>query len=253
MGINCQRQFILRTAASPFIFGIMRLMDIVNHDMSALNDATAEHMNAVFAEFSSLNIKAEEDPESGVSWTAFHLGRDYFIGARDALNSKHLLTGASSVRAAIENISDMLYIFRDAKSTQKYAPTYVASGNAYKTAVKEAAAVDMLEVFASRTLKQANKWTSASIDDRLHVVGNFMATVYDMLSYFSHPNPAAIDFIGKPQLREAQIDLIHQGNCMTALFMMAIIINQGHISTVSLEELDATGREFGIEIVSSGT
>src|SRR5260221_12527249 len=105
------------------------------------------------------------------------------------------------------------------------------------------------EVFAKRKVKQVNKWAgNASIDDRLGDLSKSLTTVYDMFSYFSHPNPAAITYMRIPGLREGQLGLSQQVNCYVAVMLMAMCVTHGDIQSVSYDELIGLAKRLGAPI-----
>lgn len=231
-------------------------MDGIKTGIDDITNETSALIHKLALEFQQINVKLTDAPSLVALWIAFHLGREYFLGAKDALNNKRLLTGTTSVRASLENVADILYIFQTDANIQKYAPRYVGSITAYEKALKDAVAAGAKSVFADRKLKQANSWTGATIDDRLKAIlgthGAF-TTVYDMLSYFSHPNPVSINFIGKQWLREGQTNLVQQGNCMTAIVLMALVVNNSTLRSVSLTDLDKVGQRIGLVLIPPST
>lgn len=98
---------------------------------------------------------------------------------------------------------------------------------------------DMKDVFSNRLAKKVNNWAGgSSIDDRIKDLTPSLLTIYDMFSYFGHPNPASIAYMRIAGLKNGQLAISKSMNCHVAVVMMMIIVIHGDIESVSNEALD---------------
>lgn len=220
-----------------------------NEEIEGINTTVSDCIRRILIEFKGYELDSINDTERGVAYIAFHLGQEYFYAARDLLKKERVVGGGSLIRACIENQADIFYIFKNAENTKKYAQPYVESIESYSNAVVDMKAVTIDEVFKARMAKQVNKWTNASIEDRIKDAGASVATVYDMFSYFSHPNPAAITYMGNKNLRKKQINIMQQCNAMIAVALMTVVIKHANIRSVTYDELNTIGVEIGFPIL----
>lgn len=221
-------------------------MKDINPEVDQITKEVSVCMQKILLELGGYKLDPTAELEKGVVYISFHLGREYFLTTRDALNQQRVVGGGSVLRACFENLADLFYIFRTMERTNKYAKSYIDSIEVYRKAVLALHGKDIKKVFAERTTKQVNRWTNASIDDRIKDLSSSLMTIYDMFCYFSHPNPASITFMGIPGLREGQLNLAKQANCITSITLMAICINHSNIKSVTYDELDTLSRKLGI-------
>jgi hypothetical protein len=224
-------------------------MKPINPEIDQITKEVSVCVQKICSEFEGYKLNPSAEPKQGVVYIAFHLGREYFLTARDALKQKHVVGSGNVIRAAFENLADVFYIFKTEERTEKYAKKYVLSLEVYRQTMLGLHGSDIDEVFAKRKVKQVNKWAgNASIDDRLNDLSRSLTTVYDMFSYFSHPNPAAITYMGIPGLREGQLGLSQQVNCLVAVVLMAMCVAHGDIKSVSYDELNGLAKRLGTPI-----
>jgi hypothetical protein len=224
-------------------------MKYFNTDVDQITNEVSNCLQRIMIEFGDYKLDPINEPSKGVVYIGFHLGREYFLTTRDALSQGHVVGGGNVLRTCFENLADLFYIFRTHDRTDKYAKPYIESIEVYKRTMIDLHGKDMKKVFADRTAKQVNKWTNASIDDRVNDLSSSLMTIYDMFSYFSHPNPASITYLGIPGLRDGQTNLAKQANCITAITLMATCINHSDVKSVSYDELDTLSRKLGVGII----
>lgn len=202
------------------------------------DNVSAECTNLILKiadELKAAKIDPRHNYDCGAAMIAFLLGVDYFSSTRDDLARKRVISGGATLRCALENIIDLFYMYDD---TEEYAKRYVESMFRFKQIMMNAAGKSTKDLAVSRELKQANKWTDSSIEDRLKASGPAFINVYDMFSYFSHPNPGSITYSQSTQLRDKQLNLMKQANCMTALTLMGLLINHCPIKSVTHNDLN---------------
>jgi hypothetical protein len=192
------------------------------------------------------NIVPEADYQKGAALIVFRLGYEYFIVSSDALLKGLLIGGGSVVRTGLENVIDLFYIY---SKPDKYPKAYVESMSRFNEVMKNAATKGFDAITQSRELKQANKWTDASIEDRIKSSGGSFITVYDMLSYFGHPNPGSLTYVSNKKMKNGQLNLLKQANCMTVLSMMGVVLNHTGVTSVTVQELDTVARKLGTQLV----
>lgn len=226
-------------------------MQNLHPDIDLLMQDTATLMTKVNAEYDVLNINPQEDYLKGTAWIGFKIGFDYFMAARQSLIDEHLLSGTSLVRSGLENLGDLFYIYCAPKKQYKYAKAYVESTARYNGVMLIARAKGLDTVSKDRIMKQANKWTEATIEQRLEATGPSILTVYDMMSYFSHPNPAVVTYLQKPKLLHAQINIVKQCNCIAAISLMGLSINHANINNIEYTELNEISTKLGFPLMQS--
>ncbi len=214
-------------------------------DFKALNKDVANAVATVHNEFVDKKMQLTGDPYEVVSFIAFELGRDYFKGARLVLEDGELLTGTSAVRSGLENAADLFFIYIDKTKSAKRAKAYVDSIKTYRDEmIKAKLDLDAGNKVGSYSMKQVNAWTTSTITTRINAAGIAISTTYDMLSYFSHPNPAAITFLGNPRLLKGQLTIVHQANCVGALTLCSMAIRHCNLSSVTSADLDAISDKY---------
>lgn len=217
----------------------------LNLDTKALNLDVANAVATVHNEFVAKKMQLTGDPDEVVAFIAFELGRDYYKGAKLALDDGELLTGTSAVRSGLENAADLFFIYIDKAKSGKRAKAYVDSIQTYRDEmIKAKLDLDAGNKVGSYSLKQVNTWTSSTIATRISAAGPAIATTYDMLSHFSHPNPAAITFLGNPRLLKGQLIIVHQANCVGALTLCSMAIRHCNLNSVTSADLDAISDKF---------
>jgi hypothetical protein len=225
-------------------------MKPINPEIEQITKEVSSCVQKICSELDGYKLNPSAEPRKGVIYIAFHLGREYFLTARDGLEQKHVVGSGNVIRASFENLADVSYIFKTQQRTEKYAKQYILSLEVYRQAMLGLHGIDINEVFADRKARQVNKWAgNASIDDRLNDLSKSLVTVYDMFSYFSHPNPAAIAFMGIPGLRDGQLGISQQVNCHIAVMLMAMCVNRGDIQSVTYDELNGLAKRLGTAIV----
>ncbi|MEO5691106.1 MAG: hypothetical protein ABIQ64_02875 [Candidatus Saccharimonadales bacterium] len=226
-------------------------MNEIHPNIDSITSRTDELMELVNLECGALNIDPSENYLKGVAWIGFRIGLDYFSASRVALDNEKLLSGTSLVRSSFENLGDLFYIYCHPSKKAKYAKSYVESMNVFTKVFILAKVRGFDPAAQDRALKQSNKWTDASIEVRLRSIGPSMLTVYDMMSYFSHPNPGALTYLDRPQLLSAQINLVKQCNCINAVNLMGLVINHISLTTVKHNELNAIATELGFPLMQA--
>ncbi|HEX4774324.1 MAG TPA: DUF5677 domain-containing protein [Candidatus Saccharimonadales bacterium] len=222
----------------------------IRADIDDIVAEVSELMKRVYDGLQQQNIEPKADPSKGAALIVFRLGFEYFIVSRDALHKGLLIGGGAAVRTGLENVIDLLYIY---DKPEKYAKAYVESMTKFNEVMRSAAAKGIDAIAQSRELKQANKWTNASIEDRLKASGNAFITVYDMLSYFGHPNPGSLNYITNKRLKDGQLNLLKQASCISALTMMAVTLKHTDITNITIQELDVVARKLGTQLVPDGS
>lgn len=229
------------------------MMLAYNPDVDDITDELTRLVGLVFKEFKQKDVNHKHEQSIvGALWVSFHLSREYFMGARDALKQNHLFSGILNVRSNIENISDLFYLLSDEGKSKDKAQDYVKSMRDYQEVINKVHQMKAKDIADGKLLNNANKWTTKTIADRLRYLGDSLTLVYDLFSVMSHPNPAAIPMIGNPEFNRLQINLAKQSNCTTMLFTITIIMNNLTLDSVSLEELESAAKALGITLQDSG-
>jgi hypothetical protein len=205
----------------------------------------AQHMSNVYKNYQRLNPDVHANYGKGAALIAFRLGLEYFVTTRDILANGHVISGGSLARTAFENMIDLFYIY---DKPEKYPKAYVESMEAYRKLMAAAANKVSNTLAQSRELKQANKWTNATIEQRITAISGSFLTLYDMLSYFSHPNPGSLTYITNEKLQASQLNLLKQANCLTALSLMSVVLNHSDITSTKREELDNIAQKMGTQL-----
>lgn len=187
--------------------------------------------------------------EKGVSLIGFRIGLDYFTGALTTLKSGNILSGTTLIRCGLENIADMYYIFCAGPKKQIYARKYVESIEKFRKVSSTVVGKDVGQIGSDKLMRQINKWTDASIDDRLKSTGSSLQAIYDLFSYYSHPNPAAMIFLTNQDLKAAQINLLKQANCINMLNAIMILINHSEIISVTSDEIAKLSKILGFPLL----
>lgn len=226
-------------------------MNNTHPEIDRLIEETTVLMTKVLGEYGTLNIDSMKDNLAGTAYIGFRIGYDYFMAAKQSLIDEHLLSGTCLVRSGLENIGDLFYIYCTPKKKDQYAKAYVESTARYNGAMVMAKIKGLDVTARERLLKQANKWTGASIEERLQATGPSILTAYDMMSYFSHPNPAAVTYLEKPRLLKGQINLVKQSNCMTAINLIGLSISNANIKDVTRSELNKIAMELGFPLMQT--
>ena len=216
-------------------------------EIDEIVDEVSALMSRMIDEFQEMKASFTDEPQKGASMIVFILAADYYASARDVLKKGRIISGGSLVRTGFENLADLFYLY---DKPDKYPKTYVDSMQAFKDMMKDVATKDFQELAESRQMKQANKWTGATIEDRIKASGESLLNSYDLLSYFGHPNPASITYLSNKRLNEAQLNLLKQANCLTALTIMGVVLNHTDAKSVSMEEIDAIGKKLGTKFIS---
>lgn len=200
----------------------------------------------IYQEYMSVGIDFDKDVNRSVAYIGFNLARQYFH-AVELLDKRGLVISASgAVRSGLENASDLFYIF--SKLDKDYGKHYIDSMQAFHGAMKKAAVAGQEQVVLNRMMKQVNPWTNASIEDRLKFLGGDLLFTYDMLSYFSHPNPAAIQFLIRPEMRVVVSEMVNVANNITMLHVMAFSLLFGEIKSVKEAELESIANQLGFNL-----
>jgi hypothetical protein len=205
----------------------------------------SEFMSGMYEEFQQLSPDLNADYDKGAAMIVFRLGLDYFVTARDALHKGLVISGGALVRTSLENLADLFYIY---DKPEKYPQAYVESMEKFRSIMLGAANKDTKELASTRELKQANKWTGATIEQRLQASGDSLINIYDLFSYFGHPNPGSLTYITNKNLKAAQLNLLKQSNCMTALTLMGVVLNHSDIQSIKTEELNVTAKKIGFKL-----
>jgi hypothetical protein len=219
-----------------FIPGI----DIIAKDVTDL-------MLKIHDEFHQTQPDPRADYDKGAALIAYKLGLDYFSTSRDALCKECIVSGGAVTRSALENLSDLFYIY---DKPDKYPKAYVESMEEFKNIMLRIGAADKsADVLAtSRELKQANKWTNASIEDRIRASGSSLVNIYDLFSYFSHPNPGSLIYLVSKDLKTKQLNLMQQANCMIAISLMKLVLKHTDVTSVTNDDLEKVASRLGMAI-----
>lgn len=200
----------------------------------------------IYNEYAAKGIDFGADTNRSVAYIGFHLARQYFHAVEFSQKQGLLIAASGTVRSALENASDLFYIF--SKPEKNYGDAYVGSMQAFHDAMKKAASAGQEQVALKRMMKQANPWTGASIQDRLKFLGDDLLFTYDMLSYFSHPNPAAIQFLLRGDMTDAVNEMLNAANGITMLHVMAFSVLFGEIESIKEEELESIANDLGFKL-----
>lgn len=208
-----------------------------NSDVDSIAKEVTDCMLRMYEDFRKTNPELRADYSKGSAIIAYRLGLDYFAAAQDSLHKGRIISGGTVTRAALENLIDLFYVYG---KPDKYPKAYVESMEDFrKIMINIAAAKKTIDNLAvSRELKQANRWTGSSNEERVKASGAVFITFYDMLSYFSHPNPGSLTYIANKSLKEKQINLMQQLNCITALSLMKVVLNHTDVQSVTRDELE---------------
>lgn len=226
------------------LLSLMYMLKILPNIDNIVAEVT-ELMSKVYNEYQSLDPNVSDDYDKGSAMIVFRLGLEYYIAARDQLNGNHVISGGSLVRAACENMADFFYIY---DKPEKYPKAYVESMEAYRKLMLDAASKGSGALAGTRELKQANKWTNATIEDRIKASGTSLINIYDMLSYFSHPNPGSLIYITNKKLQDGQINFLKQANCLIVLSLMSVVLNHSDIKSIKRDDLDIVARKIGTRL-----
>lgn len=229
---------------------IYYMLDI-HPDIDRIIDDTDKLVDQVTVEYISHKVDVRADYLKGTAYISFRIGRDYFKAAKDALQNELLLSGTNLVRSGLENLGDLYYIYCTDGKTNKYARSYIDSIPKFKLAMLLAKVRGLDTTAKERALKQANRWTDASIEQRLEATGPALLTMYDMMSYFSHPNPAATTYLDNNKLLTTQINLVKQCNCINAINLMGITINHSDLKSVNHTDLNAIAVQIGFPLMQA--
>ena len=201
---------------------------------------------SIYNEYAAKGIDFNADTNRSVAYIGFHLARQYFHAVESSQMQGLLIAASGTVRSALENAADLFYIF--SKIGKNYGDAYVGSMQAFHDAMKEAASAGQEQVALNRMMKQANPWTGASIEDRLKFLGDDLLFTYDMLSYFSHPNPAAIQFLLRSDMTDVINEMLDAANGITMLHVMAFSVLFGDIESVTEEDLEGIANTLGFTL-----
>ncbi|MDB5178541.1 MAG: hypothetical protein JWN01_484 [Patescibacteria group bacterium] len=227
-------------------------MQPFNTEIDQITQDVSSYAKRIFDEYAELNLELKSDYSKSAVWISFHLGCDYFLSARDTLEASRLLGGGAIVRTCIENIADLFYIFASSQKEGKRAKAYVESLETFRQKMIEITKLGSDAVFEARMAKQVNDWTTSTITDRMKVTGQAMTTIYDFLSYSSHPNPGALSYLLIPGFKKAQQNLLQQVNCTVMLHLISHVLMHDDLKSVTLEEADAVARRLGSKVLPDG-
>jgi hypothetical protein len=215
-------------------------VDIVSKEVSTI-------MHKIYDDLQKMQPDLNANYNVGAAVIAFRLGLDYFEAAKDALDKGHIVSGGALARCALENLSDLFYVY---EKPEKYPKAYVESMEEFKRMMLATSiankGTDALA--ASRELKQANKWTDSSIDDRIRAGGNSLVNMYDLLSYFSHPNPGSLTYLIDQDIKSKQINLMKQTNSMTALSLANVVLSKTSAKSVQRQDLESIALKLDLPI-----
>jgi hypothetical protein len=212
-------------------------MQEFNPDVDNIAKEVTDCMLKIYDDFQKTKPDLIADYDKGAAIIAYRLGLDYFTTARNALYKELIIGGSAVTRSALENLTDLYYVY---DKPNKYPMAYVESMEEFRKIMTITGAKNKKSnVLAdSRELKQANKWTNAPIEDRVKASGGPLVNIYDLLSYFSHPNPGALTYITSKKLKDKQLNLMKQTNCMIALSLMKLVLKHTDVTSVKLNELE---------------
>lgn len=217
-----------------------------NPEIDEITSQVGDEMKKMFIEYQSIDPSIKDDYLKGAAMIVFRLGFDYFWSIESELSRRSVLGGGALVRLAFENLADLFYIY---DKPNKYPEAYVESMSTFRDLMKGAAGKDHNLLASSRAFKQANKWTGATIEDRVKASGASLVNVYDLLSYFAHPNPGALIYVMNEKLQDGQLNLLKQANCLCALTMMGVVLNHSDIQSVKIEDLDEIAKRLGTRLL----
>lgn len=200
------------------------------------------------AEYKQRGIDPAQDYVKGAAWITFTLAFDYYDGARRELAAGNILSGTTLVRTNLENVTDLFYILGDKIKTERRAKAYVDSIEAYREAVKRVSGT-ALESMEERPVRELNKWTEASIYDRLKATGDPLVFVYDLFSYNSHPNPASMLLVTNDAYAKAMINILQQANEYTMLNTLGLVLSHSDIESVAMTEVNDLAKRLGSSLV----
>jgi|GEM_PF-3150909 len=214
-------------------------MVLSHENIDQITEEVSRVMNDLGAELQNREFDKSVEVKDRVIFIVFLLGWEYFKSARDTLKLEHVVGSGNLIRSSFENLADIFYMFKTDERVKKYAEAYASSLDTYKSVMLDLHSKSIDDVFSNRLAKKVNNWAGgSSIDDRLKDLTPSLLTVYDMFSYFSHPNPASITYMRIAGLKNGQLAISKSMNCHVAVVLMMIILNHSDIKSVSNETLD---------------
>lgn len=195
------------------------MSDTSIHD---LEDATAELVANAYDDFRQKSDNFDTNVSKALS-IVFRLSVEYFFCTRNLLDNKQTLTSGAIIRLGIENLADLNYLL---SNPDKYVEDYLKSTKKYHDVMVKSFSLAFKSSDGRRGLKQAARWTNASIDDRIKFSGDAFVNLYDMLSYFSHPTPGTSIFLNDNKLGEGLRPILRQMNCVVVLYVLNTAIDE---------------------------
>src|SRR5260221_9682691 len=123
-------------------------MKPINPEIEQITQDVSTCVQKICNELEGYKLNASAEPKKGVVYIAFHLGREYFLTARDALRQKHVVGSGNVIRAGFENLADVFYIFKTQERVEKYAKQYILSLEVYRQTMLGLHETGVDEVFA---------------------------------------------------------------------------------------------------------
>jgi len=214
-------------------------MALSHEKIDQLTEEVSDVMNVLGKELQDREFDKSDSIKDRVIFIVFLLGWEYCKSARDTLKLEHVIGSGTLIRSSFENLADIFYIFKTDDRVEKYAESYTSSLDTYKNVMSDLHSKKIDDVFSNRLAKKVNNWAGeSSIDDRLKDLTPSLLTIYDMFSYFSHPNPASITYMRIAGLKNGQLAISKSMNCHVAVVLLMIILSHSDIMSVSKETLD---------------
>ncbi|MEK9195902.1 MAG: hypothetical protein AAB914_00885 [Patescibacteria group bacterium] len=180
---------------------------------------TAKIIDGVFRESNKTYDSSKINRVALVNRLIYLLGFEYYSTVLEGYASSNLLTISAATRAAIENLADYEFIFKDPDKFNQRAMRYNGRAGLLRKQIESS--VGNLDV------KAVNTWTSSNISNRVALLGDGLEEKYDHLSYFVHPSPASIEYTNQESFMTSQVN----NTIELAGYVTLRLINEMHRTT----------------------
>jgi len=207
----------------------------------------ADLMNRVMIEVNGKRIDYNKDHVSSVGLLSFMLAFDYFDSTLNAVDKQRIISAGSLLRSSLENMADIFYILsNNASKIESRSKAYVESIKVFREAMISASTVEASELAGNRMMNNVNQWTTSNISRRIGDLN--LLTSYDLLSYFTHPNPGSVEYLVNQSLKEQQLNVIEQAVCVNSVHLIALMMHHSGIKSISESEIEGIARELGTSV-----
>lgn len=224
-------------------------MQPINPYMSDIEQRVQAVVERINAWYSSHGIDPKADYPKGAVWINFTLGAEYYFAAQKLLIEGNILGATVNLRSSLENTADIFFITGEANKLERRSRAYVESIDAYREAMS-ALGDSPLEEGGGNLVERVNPWTTSTIATRLQATGDSLTLIYNLMSYYSHPNPAAMFLLTNPAYKAAQTEVLRQGNVISILNAVGVLLTyETSIDTVTHKELNEIAAMLGIRLI----